>query len=57
MNCVAAAEFAVFLQFQPVLHGSLVFGFGIVSLLATGARQSYDITHKDLLSDGAHDQD
>ena len=57
MNCVTAAEFAVLLQFQPVLHGSLVLGFGIVSLLATGACQSYDISHKDLLSDGAHDQD
>lgn len=54
---MTAAEFAVLFQFQPVLHGSLVLGFGIVSLLATGACQSYDITHKDLLSDGAHDQD
>ena len=57
MNCVAAAELAIFLQFQPVLHGSLVLGFGIVSLLTTGARQSYYTAHKDLLSDGAHDQD
>jgi hypothetical protein len=54
---MTAAEFAVLLQFQPVLHGSLVLGFGIVSLLATGARQGDDVPHKDLLSDGAHDQD
>jgi hypothetical protein len=54
---MTAAEFAVLLQFQPVLHGSLVLCFGIVSLLTTGACQGYDAAHKDLLSDGAHDQD
>ena len=46
VDCMRAAEFAVLLQFQPVLHGSLVLGGGVVPLLATGTRQSNDISHK-----------
>ena len=56
MQLMFAAEFAVLLQFQAILHGSLVFRGRVVSLFAFRARQNNIVSHKSPLT-GAHDQD
>ena len=45
VQLVGPAELAVFFQFQAILHGPLVLGRRIVSLLAIRAGQRNDISH------------